>query len=287
MERRINHMKRIKNIFLPVFLVLLLIHSSSCSDIGKNTNKGLQPTHIDEQNIKSSYDNQLLDMTELEKSIKNLINDKIWYYGDWFYFNKFENRSFEMEIYIKKEDNCVRSVFICMYPEEEIYREEMGYTALMILNGQRGFHNELSIYFEDDNEADVVKKIEDLKYAFYCNGKIKIEKSLKPDYQSFENKDKIIQNIMNIIPEELELLCFNSGKYKVYIRDFRKNDYRTYVVIEDDGGNIWLEQILISDNNEVGTGRIYDLNEEDSESLRKEVIKYKEVAVKEIDIYIP
>lgn len=276
-------MKRIKNIFLPVFLVLLLIHSSSCSDIGKNTNKGLQPTHIDEQNIKSSYDNQLLDMTELEKSIKNLINDKIWYYGDWFYFNKFENRSFEMEIYIKKEDNCVRSVFICMYPEEEIYREEMGYTALMVLNGQRGFHNELSIYFQDDNEANVVKKIEDLKYTFYSTEIITIEKAIKPVYENYQGKDNVIQNIIEFIPKDLEQAGFTSGQYKAYIRDFRENDYRTYIVVEDNEGNMWIKQASISDNGDIGPGRTLDV----TEGLKELAAKYKDAAIKEIDVTVP
>ena len=109
----------------------------------------------------------------------------------------------------------------------------------------------------------------------------------RPDVPEYADKDIIIKNIVDIIPKELELLCFNSGKYKVYIRNFRENDYRTYVVIEDTKGNSWIEQMLISNNNEVGPGNIYDINEEDSECLRKELLKYKEVAVKEIDITIP
>jgi hypothetical protein len=284
MERRIKFMKKLKYVLLPFIFGIFIIQICSCSYTNGIGKSDIIPTPTP---FNENGNNHLIDIEELKESVANLIYDDIWFFGDSSDFDGFENKTFKIGVYIKNKNDNIDSIFICMYPEEEIYREKMGYTALMVLNGKRGFHNELSIYFKDDNEANIVKQIEDLKYAFYCNGKIKIEKSLKPDYQSFENKDKIIQNIMNIIPEELELLCFNSGKYKVYIRDFRKNDYRTYVVIEDDGGNIWLEQILISDNNEVGTGRIYDLNEEDSESLRKEVIKYKEVAVKEIDIYIP
>jgi hypothetical protein len=169
-----------------------------------------------------------------------------------------------------------------MYPEEEIYREKMGYTALMVLNGKRGFHNELSIYFKDDNEANIVKQIEDLKYAFYCNGKIKIEKSLKPDYQSFTDKEIIIQNIIEFIPQDLEQAGFTSGQYKAYIRDFRENDYRTYVVIDDKKGNTWIQKVGISDNGEAEVDKILDVNE----GYKGLAAKYREAAVKEIDVTV-
>lgn len=262
-------MKRTKNIIVPVLLILFLFQLSSCSDIS-------------EQNNMSSYKNQLIDMKEFKDSIKNLINDTIWYHGDLFFFNKFENKTFEMILYIKKENSNVDSVFICMYPEEESYREEMGYTALIVMNGIRGFHNETSTYFDDDNKIDMIKQVEDQGYTFYCNDKLAIEKISEPDYQSFTDKEIIIQNIIEFIPQDLEQAGFTSGQYKAYIRDFRENDYRTYVVIDDKKGNTWIQKVGISDNGEAEVDKILDVNE----GYKGLAAKYREAAVKEIDVTV-
>ncbi|NLD93179.1 MAG: hypothetical protein GX639_10985 [Fibrobacter sp.] len=275
-------MEKYKNVLIPLIFAIFIIQICSCTYTDGAGNNDITPILINKDD-----NNHLIDIEELKESVAILINDDMWFFGVSSDFDGFDNKTFKIGVYIKNKNDNVDSIFIYMYPEEEIFQEEMGYTAFMVMNGSRGFYNEPSIYFKYDNETDIIKQIEELKYTFYCNDKLTIAAISKPDYQSFKDKDIILQNIVAIIPKELELLCFNSGEYKAYIRDFRKNDYRTYVVIEDNNGGMWIEQMLISDNCEVGTGRIYDLYEEGYEGLIYDLKKYKEAAVEEIDINIP
>lgn len=137
----------------------------------------------------------------------------------------------------------------------------------------------MSNYIIDADINKVKKQLDSKGYKFDKKAVVKFDKATEPEYPiTTDTRKKIIEDIEKRLIQSLkEDTIFSKGTYRIYIRNFKDNDFGTKAVIESAEGEVWIRAVDIDSENRIGFGRVYSTNE--FPSMEYEANQYKKVAI--------
>ncbi|WAM35836.1 hypothetical protein [Caldicellulosiruptor acetigenus] len=266
-------MKMVYRLFKISMLITCLMISSfilfGCEkDISNNSANPAQQNVATSKNTPKKtppIEQQKVDLDELKKAIKTVINDDIWYKGKYSTFRGFENKKIKIEVYTEDVFPNVVSVFFDKKVKESAFVE--GTESFFFISFGRDkkghYYSEPTGYFSRPTAAEMRSEIKKFGYHFYAADEIEFGKVVQPDFGPMtEYKRDIIKTIRGLLTYELEFWKLKKGKYKAYIRNFRENADITYVLYEDEKGNMWIIDVPINEDGIIGPGKMRRLEPE-------------------------
>ncbi|MGE5474543.1 MAG: hypothetical protein ACM3UU_10015 [Ignavibacteriales bacterium] len=261
MRRNISRIK-----YWVVILSLILLVTNACgiktnSQINSNANNKSERTISDKNKI-SIQNNSItkINIDELKAAIKTAINNDIWYSGVYSNYNGFESQKSKFEIYMNpKFPDSVTILFNKRFKHGKysIYEDEEFY-AVDFWKGDKGYSDQPSGSIEEIGLARIKERLKELGLVYYTSSEIEFGKTTQPVFPKLtDTKEKIVDEIEDKIVERLKL-WEKTGTYKVYIRNFKENNYNTYAVIEDAKGKMWVLEIALEENGFIGTGKFLE-----------------------------
>ncbi|NJD02560.1 MAG: hypothetical protein FIA99_08190 [Ruminiclostridium sp.] len=276
-----------KNRFM-ILLVLLFIFvftSASCYSKKNNTIGDLEYTDsslIDstkENNILSKSSNTVNELLLIE-SIKNGVNDEIWYNSNNSLFQDFQQKDLIAEIYINPKVQSHIMVFFDRRIKSIMYNNNEVYHAFLLPRYKNGYGDEPDFIYWYKSLEEKKKDFLDMGYIFVKKIKIHFGKVTKPNYPTLtDERSKTIQKITSYLEDILQSEAFIKGNYKIIIRNFREYDRKIFVYIEDKYGNGWTTCIYMDPS--LTNEKIRTANFNDNEVVKSKTESYtREITIK-------
>ncbi|MEK3911123.1 hypothetical protein [Paenibacillus sp. FSL H7-0331] len=224
------------------------------------------------------------EVDNLVASLKLTLNDDMWYKGENSLFKALEGQSVPVELYKNPKNN--HSLHILFATNIGRQPSETSFISLDVLPSVKGYSNEISNYILESDADKLKDTLHKKGYSYYKKTLLKIEPVSKPIYPSLTaSQNKQLNSIEKIVFESLDdEQLFHAGVYKLFIRNFRGNDYKTKVVIEDQEGKQWVHEISLSDDGKVGSGKIFSSEESKGLSYQANQFKQNMAAEKTVTI---
>ncbi len=269
--RWIGEMKVYKILALILIAALLIVNVSCSKGSGGGS---VIPT--DNIEIPKQIDIELMAIT---KNITTAINDDIWYKGTFSWFKNLEKQELPVEIFRKHNNN----IYVLLEKTVKVADDEV-YIAIEFLSVNNEYSNKMSSFIIDADINKVKMQLDSKGYKLYKKAEVELDEAIQPEYPiTTDERKKIIEVIEKELIRSLkEDTLFPKGAYKIYIRNFRDNDFGTKAVIESLEGETWLRDVSIDSENRIALGRVYTGNE--LKSMEYEVSQYKKVAILEMKV---
>lgn len=269
--------------FKRLAVVIIMLNLFALTFTGCTTEKNQEVNKvINDANITNGVEDNNKDVKvniyDLKNIISEAINDHVWYHGEGSQFRNFENKEGEIQIYLQPQNtDKVTILFDKSFDERN---EKKGtYFLLDFYKGSRGYNNLVGSTIQRTSYEEIINSLEKGEYVLYEKSTMKFSSFREPSFPPLnDNSRKIINEFNLIIVEELKELDF-TGIYKIYITNFKENEYTKTAVIESDEGEIWFATINIEEDYYLGSLRI-------TKSREDEADKYFENQVKKISVYI-
>lgn len=275
----------LKIISTATLLLISIYVCVGCGSISKrddtNNKTTIQPNLITTttiattQNVDKDNINEKIDT--IKEVIKTCLNDKIWYYGTSSEFYALQYTYMDIDIYTSTiESNKIWILFK--------KRLNDSYYALCFKSDARGLMNYIFSYFSKNTYNELVNEIERGDFEKYNSTIIYFDEAKLPEYDLMkEYKEIILNNIYDLVKNVLKIWDFNPGEYIISVRNFRKNDWNTYVIVSDSNQNKWILDVYIEYDGTVGENKFYKA---DNELLKNLIRKFEELIIKSYKINI-
>ena len=234
-----------------------------------------------------------IDLKKIKEILQTAVNDDMWYGGEYSLVKGFEQQKCKIEIYLDSQspenpyiffDKKIKSSAVTT--DGQYYKPGEGYFYIGLYKDEgTGYTNALNISWPTTTSNEAKKEIKEAGGVFYQKDYIEFNKITKPIFPTMTPKrKKTIEYIEKNLPKVMkDFYSLDKGKYKAYIRNFRDNDYRTYVVIEDCNGVRGIIDYII---NKKGISAVKYENIGGNDYLKYLANQYKKVAVSEKEIPI-
>lgn len=248
--------------------VFLLLFASSCTN-SKSQDK-----------INEEPEKQNVNIDELKMALLDNVNDNIWYSGIYSQYYGFQNQKSEIEIYNNPKMPDMIAVIFKKKFKGSIYEEGFEhFYSLQVWKGGKGYS--IAGTTMELKEDVLRERKKELGYTFYQEDFIEFGKVTEPEYPPIDAKrEETIKDIEAAIPKAMDSWSFKKGIYKVFLRNFKRTENRTYAVIEKVNGKTWILNVSLPDPSEkwkpYGT-KFFDISE--SEWLSYNAKQYMKFAI--------
>ncbi|MDD4592364.1 MAG: hypothetical protein PHG06_18340 [Parabacteroides sp.] len=238
-------MKRNQKCKIICFLIFTIIFLCSCEELSKNNQPVQHETKAIEQIMSTTISpcisgQEFISVDKYESAILTSINDDIWYRGRFSPFSGFVSETLEFELY--KETSRKENTFFVI--KKKAYDDSFPVYAICFAHYADTLNNEPSAYFKRYTIDQINEELIKTNSGYLptgITGTLTFGEITEPVYPEMtEQKENLLNDFVNKLPYELKKLNYQVGKYNLYIKNFRKNDYRTFAVLEDALGESWV-----------------------------------------------
>lgn len=217
------------------------------------------------------------DLEAFKNILINAVNDDIWYQNTVSSYRSFAMQTLNMEIFTNV--NKPSSIWLILNNPQE--KGMYPYFVVEFISDKRGFLDEDNMCFTVATQKEAEEYIQNEGFAFYLKTDISFGEASQPIYPDTTNeKEKVIDNILGTITQDMEWFKYDVGTYKVHVDNFRDNSSKTFALIENSDGKTWAMEIAIYDDGSTDIMQTYDDVAEEWATL------LKDSAVRETDITI-
>lgn len=241
-----------------IYVSLFLFLFTSCSNGNKNipaNSSSIVTTQTSVSTITNTTSNKepvsnvvsakpaAFNTDELTASIINIVNDDIWYNGQYSQFKNLENRKMEIEIYVDNIDPDSPWIIFDDGVTGIFYSQNIQYLSVGLYKSEitNTYENWFGSYFADDTLKETRSQVLSSPGTHLIRKTvIEFGEAHKPVFTPpSKEKEKIIEGILKQLPENFDYLELSGGKREIQIRNFSENDHSTTVIFKDDNDDLW------------------------------------------------
>lgn len=213
--------------------------------------------------------------------LRESVNDDIWYLGKYSMFYAFQSKKLKYKIY----RNNFKTVDYFIFDQgvnnlsDSFYGMGIKYYMIGLVKNGQSYSYEISTSAIYDSKKELEA---DLKAGEYVDtnksGEITFKTATKPIFPLLDDNKKIIINkIERKLKTDLsDNPYFTKGRYKIFIRDFKADEYATYVCVEGNGKKAIIPYGIDEKGDLVEVDKIIKINTDNLEYLYNQ---YKRVVI--------